>query len=240
MIINFSNERVRAETATSLFGAPNHPTEEGGWILSVKDDYNLIAWAFDNKLVIAANIPGSEWDNDPMFSTPSGYAPPVEEQPTTKPAPSAWTNMQKEISQMVFQMELEAGAGDFKTARGEALDNDPDQGYFKCILVPPLAEEALVVRYDDSHWLVNNTMYSALSLQEALQYEKELGAQLPALFSAEVSLVPADTKELFGSTVQLWDVLDKKGTRMAIQVGTTHYEWNVENSYNVALLLIQE
>lgn len=57
----YSNEAMGAE----LFGPPNHEGKE--WLLSPEAtglSFTIKVWTFQNKLVIAGALPGSEWEGE--------------------------------------------------------------------------------------------------------------------------------------------------------------------------------
>ena len=60
-IIVYDNEKKRDEEATRLLGPPNseNATE---WELNSRQGYIIKAWKFENKLVLAAQIKGTEWE----------------------------------------------------------------------------------------------------------------------------------------------------------------------------------
>ncbi|WNJ17095.1 hypothetical protein [Pontibacter sp. G13] len=52
------------ELAREYWGAPN--TEDGEWHFKPEDTglkFQLAGWTFENKIIIAANLPGSEWQS---------------------------------------------------------------------------------------------------------------------------------------------------------------------------------
>lgn len=58
-IIDYKTEGVNEKEAKKLFGEPNN---NGEWLLKADNGITVKAWTFSKTLVIAASLPGSEWD----------------------------------------------------------------------------------------------------------------------------------------------------------------------------------
>ncbi len=60
IIVAYRDADSRDQTARRLLGSPN--AEEGEWRYDSREGYELMAWAFQKKLVFAAPLPGTEWN----------------------------------------------------------------------------------------------------------------------------------------------------------------------------------
>lgn len=60
-IIIYENNKKRDEDALRLLGQPNFENNTE-WIIGSRQDYKIRAWKFENKLVMAAQLPGTEWE----------------------------------------------------------------------------------------------------------------------------------------------------------------------------------
>ncbi|MGE0637614.1 MAG: hypothetical protein AB7G44_06770 [Bacteroidia bacterium] len=58
-IIDFKKKGANEKEAVKLLGPPNN---NGEWLLKADNGITVKAWTFSNSLVIAAVLPGSEWD----------------------------------------------------------------------------------------------------------------------------------------------------------------------------------
>lgn len=58
-IIDFKKEGQNDKAAEKLFGPANN---NGEWLLKADNGMVVKAWTFSSTLVIAASLPGSEWD----------------------------------------------------------------------------------------------------------------------------------------------------------------------------------
>jgi hypothetical protein len=73
-IIAFDNQSTRESTVTKLFGAYNHPKMADYWVVyKGSEEVTSVAWAFNHKLVLVANIPKSEWADAAYFKLPASF-----------------------------------------------------------------------------------------------------------------------------------------------------------------------
>jgi hypothetical protein len=68
VIFEFENADSTYRLAELMFGPPNHPQLDNYWVLGVngKNAVSLV-WTFNNKLVIASNLPGTEMEDSEDF-----------------------------------------------------------------------------------------------------------------------------------------------------------------------------
>ena len=62
VILNYKDPAVRDAWVSSQLGPPNFKDSE--WLFDSGEGYSLNAWTFQNKLIFAAILPGTEWDED--------------------------------------------------------------------------------------------------------------------------------------------------------------------------------
>jgi hypothetical protein len=68
VIFEFENEDSTHKLAELMFGTPNHPTLDNYWVISVvAKEMVLLAWTFNNKLVLACNLTGTEFEDSEDF-----------------------------------------------------------------------------------------------------------------------------------------------------------------------------
>ena len=61
-ILNYKNEQARDKVAADLLGKPNYKNTE--WLFETEEGFLINAWKFKNRLVLAAKIAGTEWENE--------------------------------------------------------------------------------------------------------------------------------------------------------------------------------
>ncbi|MEO1049940.1 MAG: hypothetical protein AAFX87_04925 [Bacteroidota bacterium] len=62
VVLNISDSHNSSKMGETILGPPNY---QGEWRFSPSDtglDFQIAAWIFKNKLIIASNYPGSEWE----------------------------------------------------------------------------------------------------------------------------------------------------------------------------------
>lgn len=61
IIIEYKDVFYRDQVASKLYGAPNSGDE---WRFDSGEGYQIMIWRFETKLVIAAKMKGTEWENE--------------------------------------------------------------------------------------------------------------------------------------------------------------------------------
>jgi len=68
LIFEFENADSTLKFAELMFGMPNHPKLDNYWVISVvSKEMVFLAWTFNNKLVLACNLPGTELEDSEDF-----------------------------------------------------------------------------------------------------------------------------------------------------------------------------
>jgi hypothetical protein len=61
VIVYYDNEKKRDQDALRLLGQPNSENNTE-WIIGSRQDYKIKVWKFENNLVLAAQLKGTEWE----------------------------------------------------------------------------------------------------------------------------------------------------------------------------------
>lgn len=61
LIIIYENDKIRDKEAFRLLGQPNFENNTE-WIIGSRQDYKIKAWRYENNLVLAAQLKGTEWE----------------------------------------------------------------------------------------------------------------------------------------------------------------------------------
>jgi hypothetical protein len=61
LIIIYENDKIRDKEVLRLLGQPNFENNTE-WIIGSRQDYKIKAWKFENNLVLAAQLKGTEWE----------------------------------------------------------------------------------------------------------------------------------------------------------------------------------
>lgn len=229
-IVGFSDGTVRAEAAETMFGPSNYPGRPDYWIAGAQDNIVSLIWAFDSKIVIAANLPGTEWDGDAMFTIPEGFE-------TNKhlPLPMEWPREEMARFWVSLEQQIDAGFTQFEQIRGAESD-----GYYVCTLPLAAAQASSVLQDDKKKWVVSNTFISGATLENAVNWQLSMESLLEIDDMAKYHLSSTDNKEGFGGTIRMWHVKHKNSEPTGLQVGLLYYEWGAEGLWNVDVLVMQE
>ena len=155
-IFDFENADSTQHLAELMFGKPTHPTLDNHWILAISNGDNnshivSLAWVYENKLVVASNLPNTDLENDDDFKFSDEFIEKwnkrgmvdVNEDPN-KPA----NNDELIIQQM---NTLIAGALDgFENIKGEAVPDKRDE--FKTTETYFDAEDCIIRKNASGNW----------------------------------------------------------------------------------------
>ncbi|MBK6966511.1 MAG: hypothetical protein IPH20_22095 [Bacteroidales bacterium] len=68
LIFEFENADSTLKFAELMFGVPNHPQLDHYWVITVvSKEMVFLGWTFNNKLVLACNLPGTEMEDSEDF-----------------------------------------------------------------------------------------------------------------------------------------------------------------------------
>jgi hypothetical protein len=231
IIIEFSSAQLRAEAAEMMFGPANHPERPDYWIAGANENIVSLIWAFDSKIAIAANLPGTEWDGDPMFSIPEGF-----QQAKNLAPPMDWPAEEQQRFYESLEKLIDAGLAKFEKIRGEETD-----GYYMSTLPLAGAQTANIFQDDKGKWVSGNTFISGANRVDAVNWQLSMESLLELDGVTKYRLSSDLNREGFGGTVRTWIVKDRKTLQpTGLRVGLVHYEWGAENLWNVDVLVMQD
>lgn len=230
-ILEFAEPAVAAGVGEKMFGAPNYPEQPDHWIVGAQGNLVKIAWVLGNKLVLAANIPGSEWDGNALFSIPSGF-----ELHTLLAKPSEWPAEDLVRFFESLEKQITAALTNFETIRGEETD-----GFYSCNAPLATAETSNIFKDDQGKWTASNTLVSSASAENAKDWKADMAAVLSAGNAGKFKFKPISAKAAFGGNkVERWMVVDNQNRPAGILTGLLQYEFDSEGLWNIDVLVMQE
>lgn len=232
-IVEFADDRIRKEAAFEMLGPANYPGEADQWILNANDSVMTIAWAYDNKLVVASNLPGSEWVGADLFKLPEGYIP-----FSNLPFPTTWPEEEQDRFFTSLSKQLSANANGFQSIKGNPLETNP--AYLRCILPVSVAKSASIFQGDNGKWWVSNNLVEGLDPENAVNWALDLGGLFGDYVPEGFKLVPNQPRKVIGLHAEIWDVLDETGKNTGLQIGLVCYPWGDEGLWNVDMLLLKQ
>jgi hypothetical protein len=171
LILEFEDADTLAALCEIDLGASNHPRLEDHWIMNLSSEgIAFIMWRFENKIIMAANLPDTELAGDYTFefdqefianfnntTTQTDDVPATEyiEPHVEMPADQALTEILNEY--------ISQSTSDFVGLKGEAIEGKKDE--FQCTLLLGDHTEYTIIRKKS-----NNTwrLESKISANEAL------------------------------------------------------------------------
>lgn len=231
IIIEFADAKLRADAAEMMFGPANHPERPDCWIAGAHENVVSLIWAFDSKIAIAANLPGTEWDGDAMFSIPEGF-----QQAKNLAPPMDWPAEEQQRFYTSLEQLIEAGLSKFESIRGEETE-----GYYTSKLPLAGAQMSNIFQDDKGKWVSGNTFISGANRVDAVNWQLSMESLLELDGVTKYRLSSDLNREAFGGTVRTWVVKDRKTLQpTGLRVGLVHYEWGAENLWNVDVLVMQD
>jgi hypothetical protein len=232
-IVEFADDRIRREAAFEMLGPANYPGEADQWVIDINDSTATIAWAFDNKLVVATNLAGTEWVGSDLFKLPKNFNP-----FSHIAFPTTWPGAEHSRFFASLGKQISAKANGFQSIRGKALETNP--AYLRCMLPVSVAKSATVFQGDNGKWWICNNLVEGLDPDNAANWAIDLGGLFGEYVPEDFKLVPGQPKKVIGLHSETWDVLDENGKDTGLQIGLICYEWGDEGLWNVDMLVMQK
>ena len=63
LIIQYATSVKARDKAISLYGQPNHGDK---WKIDSKEAFDIYIWTYENKIILAAKMKGTEWENESL------------------------------------------------------------------------------------------------------------------------------------------------------------------------------
>ncbi len=232
-VVEFSDDRIRREAAFEMLGPANYPGESDQWILSMNDSTMVIAWAFDNKLVVASNLPGTEWEGSDLFKLPTNFTPFAH-----LAFPTTWPENEHNRFFASISKQISAKANGFQSIRGKPLETNP--AYLRCMLPVSVAKSSTILLGDNGKYWICNNLVDGLNADDAVNWALDLGGLFKEYVPEDFKLVRTQPKKVIGLHAEIWDILDESGKDTGLQVGVICYEWGDEGLWNVDMLVMQK
>ncbi|MBU6342393.1 MAG: hypothetical protein KGS48_12925 [Bacteroidetes bacterium] len=232
-ILEFSDDRVRRDAAFEMLGPSNYPGESDQWILSMNEKVLTIAWAYDNKLVVASNLPGSEWEGSDMFKLPEN-----QKMYAHLSFPTSWPLEEQARFFGSLGKQIDAHGDEFHSIKGKSLETNP--AYRRCLAPLSVAKSASLFQGDNGKWWICNNLVDGLDPDYAANWALELGGLFKEYLPDDYSLEPGNAQKVIGLNAETWHVLDENKLKTGLKLAVVCYPWGDEGLWNVDLLVMQE
>ena len=219
MIFEFDNADSTRRLVQMMFGEPNHPSLEDYWVLA-KDEKGIVPmiWLFENKMITAVNLPGTEFEDDANFQMPEGFKPKIEKtSDEEKPAEDSEAHVEA-ISTLQMNTFIAAGVNDFDDFKGEAISGKADQ--FNAAIAFKGAEQTIIRKNTADKWRMEARFPAMVDLSDAQTfYESQLSA-IQNLEGLEYRLVKKSDMATKNGRTYIWDVqsLDDQSLNVIVKL----------------------
>lgn len=132
VIFEFDNADSTRQLAEMMFGAPTHPVLDNHWVLGIGENNAVsLAWTYENKLIIATNLPDTEFENEEDFKLSEEFIKKfngVEDKPADKPVENTDDKTSdNEATSLTVNNLIAAALKDFEDYKTDPIANKKEE-----------------------------------------------------------------------------------------------------------------
>lgn len=210
VIFEFENEDSTRRLAEMMFGAPNHPTLDNHWVLGVGDNNAVsLAWTFNNKMVIASNLPNTELEDAEEFKLPEEFIKKFNGTDNT-PADEAADN---EATSLSINKLIAEATNDFEDFKTELMPNKKEE-YNAAAYVTLGQDQAIVRKNAAGNWRLEVRFTPYATSEEVKEVFEKTLTFYQTLEGLEYRLVKKSDLSTANGRTYIWDIqtLDDQST----------------------------
>ncbi len=214
IIFEFKNADSTRQLVGAMFGDPSHPTLDDHWVLGVGENgIASLAWTFENKMVLAVNLPGSELEGESSFQLPQDFIDQFNGGGTSStdtgdaPPDDAMITLQ-------LNTYLTNALSDFENFKGAAIPGKKDE--YEAAIAFAHAENTIVRRKNGSSWRLESRITTQSTVDDARLYYDDLKIKLEQLEALEYRLVKKSEYSTNTGNTYIWDVQTLDGEMLGI------------------------
>ena len=149
VIFEFDNADSTRQLAEMMFGAPNHPVLDDHWVLGIgENNATSLAWTFGKKMIIATNLPDTEFENDEDFKFSEEIIKKFngeEDKPADKPVENTDDKTaDNEATSLIVNNLISAAMKGFEDFKTEPIANKKEE--FDAAKYVSMAQDQAVIR----------------------------------------------------------------------------------------------
>ena len=149
VIFEFDNADSTRQLAEMMFGAPNHPILDDHWVLGIgENNATSLAWTFGKKMIIATNLPDTEFENDEDFKFSEEIIKKFngeEDKPADKPVENTDDKTaDNEATSLIVNNLISAAMKGFEDFKTEPIANKKEE--FDAAKYVSMAQDQAVIR----------------------------------------------------------------------------------------------
>jgi hypothetical protein len=230
IITRFDSPELCKAVAERLLRAPNYPGKPDYWIVGAAEGVVTLAWIFDATLVLATNVPGSEWAGDSLFQIPPGFG-----QPQAIAGMSRWTPDALNQFYTSLKTQVEAALTAFEPIKGKKLEGE---NMFECTQPLYGAETALIFSDSRGRRVAGNGMLSAATAEDAILWELDAEKNIGEVKFPGLTFQRLKSQKFGNSNITRWEVSLADGKPIDVQLGITRYETATKGAWNIDFWVI--
>jgi len=222
IIMDFEDADTLATFIAKDLGPSNHPRLEDHWVMSVSTEgVAYILWRFENKIIFAANIPGSELDGDYTFELDQEFINKFNNTANTntggnESAPAVSNQdlpADHDFTQLLNQIFGQALVG-FEGMKGAPIEGKKDA--FLCIIDGEEQPDAVIRKNASSGWRMEAKIGTYQSLDTARDAYNALKTTIQNLEALEYSLTKKSEYSTNTGNTYIWDVQSLDGEAIGL------------------------
>jgi hypothetical protein len=230
IIFEFENADTVLRLAEIMFPNLNHPSLDNHWILNIGEKKSngvyavSMAWVYENRLILAGNLPHSEWDDDNSFQLPEDFVNAyfkkegIEPQPNKTDTDNAAKTDENEATSLVVNNLIATAAKDFEGNKTELMPNKKEE-YNAASFVSLGQEQAVVRKNAAGNWRLEVRFSSYATADEAKNTLENTIAFYQTLEGLEYRLVKKSDLSTANGRTYIWDIqsLDDQSTGIILK-----------------------
>ena len=238
IIFEFKNVDSTQQLVRLMFGEPSHPTLDDHWVLGVGENgIASLVWTFENRLILAVNLPDSELAGESSFELPQDFIDRFNggggDTSGTIGADDAEAAPDDAFITLQLNSYISNALTDFENFKGAAIEGKKDE--YEALLAFSHAESTIVRKKAGSSWRLESRLTTQPSVDEARTHFDNLKKTIESLEALEYRLVKKSEYSTNTGNTFIWDVQtldgDPVGVIMKIQLyaaGSGRYSVKLE------------
>ncbi|MCC6411994.1 MAG: hypothetical protein IT270_10065 [Saprospiraceae bacterium] len=240
IIMDFEDADTLAAFIAKDLGVSNHPRLDDHWVMSISPEGTAyILWRFENKLIFAANLPGTELEGDYTFELDQDFITRFNNGTdtntgSTEPAPAISTQelpADHEFTQLLNQIFGQALVG-FEGMKGAPLEGKKDA--YLCIIDGEEQADVVIRKNANNSWRLDAKIGTYEGLDTARDAYNALKTTIQNLEALEYTLSKKSEYSTNTGNTYIWDVQSLDGEALGMILKLQLYA-SGQSTYSVRL-----
>ena len=213
IIMDFENADTLEALCKKDLGPGNHPSLEEHWIMNLtQEGLAFILWRFENKLVMAANLPDTEFADDVTFQFDQTFIDEFLQNNASETGNVPPDNTEKDLTddQILTQMLnqcMESATDNFEKMKGELAEGKKDT-YSSLVTYGP---NTFIRKTPNDTWRLETRIVQNLELDAARNSYQTTLARIQGLEALEYRLLKKSEYSSNTGNTYLWEVQSLDG-----------------------------